>query len=1080
MIRVEGDKIARGANAPLHLSASTYDGAFFPLFPNDQLQLMDIGFENASSTHVGISMEPCPSRNENQENLLVDGEENYRRDFCITGLKIGNTEIRAYIKHYDGRIIVSQPLSITVFEPLRLQPRRLVLLPGSAFDVDHIGGPKTELVYHSSNKSVAIVDSKGLVKALSLGNAIISVEAKGLYAVTGQKVVHAVDAIPVSVTLLDEVEIVWESRKVLVGNEIKLRVRGRNDESPFTFGTYYGGKNRGSQIAFDWSSDKTEIISLEHRGRYEDDDEDSDIRRNPSVWAIAKSPGKNQVTVKVTSRPIGSTTGDETGTPIFYPERILVSIPMVIVVERPLKLLSPQNLFMWPNAISRIRTNADRSEILSYKQSVVNTGFPEIVEFVGGDKCNGKVRAKSVPGKSTVHVFNEAQDQSVSINIEVKEIAQLRIVGRTDLFVGEEVELSVSVVDDMGREFNMDALDLKFLANLDGFSVKAGTSRNNTFLVKAKEEDEIIVKFYLSNTSPPEITVSQATYQELMDYSTAIPPKMTGNRDADVLEAHTYLSDYVTLRSVHRIEPSPPVHLHIGGSVQFSSGSVSQKWSTTSTNLLKVDSDTGATDALRKEGQGYVKHSGTKHLINRAEVFVHKVKSITMNTSSVTNYIVPGDVYRFPVYLYGNDGLLLKSNNDVEQRIKLSCLYNLGKGTSSAHTYSTTASATLDENSVDVTSYYDEKKRQHFCQLKVYDTSTKFASKKHEFPMANHITLMAKASDDKFTYSYREILPNIVPFLPNIRVRVRYPHDLPEENSKGPESIRGKVLLGCVELQPKTPFAFMEVYVRNDAAESPLEINELSEVTFERIGRTQDPIGWTKFTYKIAARDRGIPFKATEIRFVHTASGQSHEACVAYGQKHEHQWYCAAGNGQNVPNTKFKTEYCSQCPSDKYGVMYKERIIRCCVPLTGKTCVEEAMTKSYNCRGSLKPPVNCDEITNVGATGESTRTSEKWEDVPDGQLSSWVLGILCVVITVIMKSNKIWTCVNDSIRAWCCSQLRRDPRRGDIFGGYRANVPGGQREQREYQRNQNNINADGRPNAFRVPRGYDEDTLYQF
>lgn len=69
---------------------------------------------------------------------------------------------------------------------------------------------------------------------------------------------------------------------------------------------------------------------------------------------------------------------------------------------------------------------------------------------------------------------------------------------------------------------------------------------------------------------------------------------------------------------------------------------------------------------------------------------------------------------------------------------------------------------------------------------------------------------------------------------------------------------------------------------------------------------------------------------------------------------------------------------------------------------------------TVDCGGTFQilPPrlnsnVNCDEITNVGATGESTRTSEKWEDVPDGQLSSWVLGILCVVITVIMKSNKI-------------------------------------------------------------------------
>jgi len=63
----------------------------------------------------------------------------------------------------------------------------------------------------------------------------------------------------------------------------------------------------------------------------------------------------------------------------------------------------------------------------------------------------------------------------------------------------------------------------------------------------------MIAKVYLSTTSPPEITVSIDTYDQLVDLNTAIPPKKTGVREADVLEAHTYLSDYVTLRSVSRL-----------------------------------------------------------------------------------------------------------------------------------------------------------------------------------------------------------------------------------------------------------------------------------------------------------------------------------------------------------------------------------------------------------------------------------------------------------------------------------------------------------------------------------------------
>mgnify|MGYP001168150393 CR=1 FL=1 len=162
-IRIQGDKIAKDASEPLHLRAST----FIPnkWFPKNQLSKMNITFEDASATHVSISMHPCSlgSTGENVDN--ADSEtnattkspntlDNDKRDFCITGIKIGTTEIRAYITHADGKKVYSAPLSITIFEPLSLQPRRLVLLPGSIFDIDHHGGPKTKLIYESSNKSI--------------------------------------------------------------------------------------------------------------------------------------------------------------------------------------------------------------------------------------------------------------------------------------------------------------------------------------------------------------------------------------------------------------------------------------------------------------------------------------------------------------------------------------------------------------------------------------------------------------------------------------------------------------------------------------------------------------------------------------------------------------------------------------------------------------------------------------------------------------------------------------------------------------------------------------------------------------
>ena len=66
------------------------------------------------------------------------------------------------------------------------------------------------------------------------------------------------------------------------------------------------------------------------------------------------------------------------------------------------------------------------------------------------------------------------------------------------------------------------------------------------------------------------------------------------------------------------------------------------------------------------------------------------------------------------------------------------------------------------------------------------------------------------------------------------------------------------IFIGCVELQPKTPFAYLEVYVRLDLSDVPLEISRPPEITIDQEGSEQDPIGWMKYTYKIAARNREV------------------------------------------------------------------------------------------------------------------------------------------------------------------------------------------------------------------------------
>jgi len=694
----------------------------------------------------------------------------------------------------------------------------------------------------------------------------------------------------------------------------------RSDESPFTFGT--------AQVEFAWESDKTDVLALRHSDQVNGDDDygDNDVdvlkrrRSDFSVWSSAMSPGKSKVKVVVTSIPLYE---NEEGKIIRLAKKTYQA-ELVVVVESPLVLVSRPTLLLWPGAVARIRTNLDGTVPLSYRQSTVNTGFPEIVKLVNDKSTVGcKIVAGTVPGRSTVYVMNKEEDQSVVVNIEVRDVAQLRIEGRTHMHVGEEVLLDVVVVDDMGRRFNMDALDMMTVENLDGYTLRRDPEKQNMLRVHAAEESTMTLKIHMSDAGPPEITVGELSSIQLLERGTAKPPKITKEGTADVLEAHTHLSDYVLLTSVYPMVPSgrPAIHLHVGGTVNFTSASKSQMFRSSDQKMLRLldpagnsgDSKTGATRA-EAPGQAYIKHKGLYHIVHKAKVIVHRVESITMNTSSIS-FVVPSEKYIFPVQMFGANGSLLIDDDmgTIRQNIQLDCRYALNQ-----------QGRSLDENAVHVTSSFDPKTGRHACELKIDDTSQDISqdtsqgtSNANLFPMARSISIVAVASDAengqqgtsrtsrrRGTYKTGFMtFDNYIPFFPNLRTRVRYPHDVASmERAAGrsgsgskqqqqQQQHRGNVLLGCVELQPRTPFAYVDVYVRSDKVDIPLDYTTTTnEIMVERVESIpEDPPGWTRVTYKISARNREVAFKEMSIEFAHVASRQNNDVCVTYGQVSEYK-----------------------------------------------------------------------------------------------------------------------------------------------------------------------------------------------
>ena len=169
--------------------------------------------------------------------------------------------------------------------------------------------------------------------------------------------------------------------------------------------------------------------------------------------------------------------------------------------------------------------------------------------------------------------------------------------------------------DDLGRRFDSSALSVGALANSAGIFLLQRGDTNNTFVVKALNEGQAIVKFWFHGTALKSVTVSETAVPSWSD--TAVPPVVSAPNAAEVYEAHTHLADYVRLQAVHPILPDGSVSLHVGGAVQLQSASSISRWSSSDESVVSVDASTGHVKANRV-GEANIYHHGIQTSSKRA------------------------------------------------------------------------------------------------------------------------------------------------------------------------------------------------------------------------------------------------------------------------------------------------------------------------------------------------------------------------------------------------------------------------------------------------------------------------------
>eukprot|EP00946_MAST-07B_sp_MAST-7B-sp1_P000048 g48.t1 len=696
------------------------------------------------------------------------------------------------------------------------------------FDLKIQGGPggSSQNVFRVTNESLASVGTHGMVvtgrgKKGILGDTVITVHAEGTSQRTQKSVVYARDAIPIRIALLTDISISAPSRKLLVGNMMKIQVRGKSFETPFTFGS--------SNITFEWRSENGDILAIQHHRRYlnsrsgqaNDDDYYASFTDHDSsdfaVWISAKAAGESVVHVTVVSRPKG-----------FPAQKFTRSIPFTVVA--PLQLISPSSILLWPGATAIIRTNADVNEKLRYTQAnskwahkshPISTSTDNIDSSGQGDKKissptlvsfegHGTIRAGSVLGRTTITIYNDADEQAVTVAVEIKDVAQMTLVGDTTMYVGEEKQLFLRLTDDLGRPFDLDgsALAVSTLFNNQSvFSITSSGStgaisdsehrQNHSFRVTANYEGESLVKFWRDGTSPTQISVDLATAQILAAMKSALVPKVYSKGTAEVFEAGTKIADYVKLHSI--------------------SGNA------------RAGTHTGTT---------FVNHRGL--LASRARVLISRVEKMTLDSSesadqssSQSRVVVPDQVFEFPISLYSSDGtefVDVFGNASLRQNVQITCHIDeqaisnfMGLGGQALGRWGI----------VKAYSRYDSQSGQYFCAVNVSEhQEADWTSIQQEFPRVDALAISAKASDRQGTYTYSESFPNRIPYVPNMRP------------SAGEVS-------AFVDVYGKTEWHSGSIRASTSASENKPLVMAHEDVSAVLVEQEEQRGGWTRYRYLI-------------------------------------------------------------------------------------------------------------------------------------------------------------------------------------------------------------------------------------
>ncbi|KAJ8016202.1 hypothetical protein DPEC_G00004740 [Dallia pectoralis] len=492
---------------------------------------------------------------------LSDTSEKDTAIFLVKGLAIGQTSVSAVLVDKTGRKISSAPQQIEVFPPFKLIPRKMTLIIGAMMQITSEGGPQPQsnILFSMANEKIASVNGMGHVRGVAIGNVTVRGLVQAVDAETGKLVVVSQDQVEVEVVRLTAIRIRAPITRMKTGTQMPVYLMGlTSSQTPFSFGNAVPG------LTFHWSSNKRDILEVQSRHA------EASVQLQPEHNFAMSVTGKNKgrtglkVVLKVTDPKAGQLEGN----------LMELSDELQIQVYDKLHMLNPaveaEEILMAPNSGLKLQTNRDGVGALFYR--VLDCPNQAAVAQVD-DK--GLLSSGSLTGSSSLLVTSQEAfgvNQSLVLAVKVAPVSYLR-------FSTSPVLHSPS--RDMLSAFPL-GMVLTFTVHRHANTGENLHSHNSQLIFATNRDDLVQVTRGHGNDTLTVRTVGVGlTLMAVWD------------------QEQPGMADYLALPVQPAIQPDAAARLVVGDVVCLSAQMVSAQgvpgtWSSSSSGVLQVDSQTGA------------------------------------------------------------------------------------------------------------------------------------------------------------------------------------------------------------------------------------------------------------------------------------------------------------------------------------------------------------------------------------------------------------------------------------------------------------------------------------------------------